>query len=163
MEITLRLCRPEDEASVAELMFALDAEGAGIRPTNAENVARTFVYLRGAEARGACVVASAGARIVGYALVFPFWSAEYGGLLSLLDEIYVVPELRSSGIGRRLMEWVETHAREQGHVAVSLVAMNKNPKAQRFYESIGYHAIPATSFDKLLSSAGPPAEQQPDS
>lgn len=148
----VRPLRPEDEPRVAELMFALDGEGAGIRPTNAENVARTFVYLRGGPERGACAVAELDDRIVGYALVFPFWSAEYGGLLSLLDELYVLSDCRGRGVGKALMEWVERHARERGHVAVSLVAMNHNVRAHRFYEALGYRAIAGTSFDKLLDA-----------
>lgn len=156
MQLDIRPHRPEEEARIAELMFALDAEGAGIRPTNAENVARTFVYLRGGEQHGSCYVAVAregdDERIVGYALVFPFWSAEYGGLLTLIDEIYVVPAVRSQGVGRKMLELIEILAKKQGHVALTLVAMNKNPRAHIFYENAGFEAIEATSFDKLLSS-----------
>lgn len=156
MQLDIRPHRPEEEARIAEMMFALDAEGAGIRPTNAENVARTFVYLRAGASHGSCLVAAVREgdteRIVGYALVFPFWSAEYGGLLSLIDEVYVVPELRGQGIGQRIVELIEVVAKQQGHVALSLVAMNRNPRAHKFYERIGYEAIEATSFDKLIGS-----------
>jgi GNAT superfamily N-acetyltransferase len=154
MTVEVRSYRHDEEARIAELMFALDAEGAGIRPTNAENVARTFVNLRGGPSHGACGVALAGegdaAKLVGYVLLFPFWSAEYGGLLSLVDEIYVLPEHREQRIGERLMQFAEEHARAQGHVGLTLLAMNKNPRAHRFYERLGYAAIPGTSFDKLL-------------
>jgi GNAT superfamily N-acetyltransferase len=154
MNVEVRAYRHDEEPRIAELMFALDAEGAGIRPTNAENVARTFVNLRGGPTHGACGVALVGdgdaVRIVGYALAFPFWSAEYGGLLALVDEIYVVPEHRGQGIGERLMQFLENYAHEQGHVGLTLLAMNKNPRAHRFYERLGYEAIAGTSFDKLL-------------
>jgi GNAT superfamily N-acetyltransferase len=154
MDVEVRTYRHEEEPRIAELMFALDAEGAGIRPTNAENVARTFVNLRVGPTHGACCVALAGegdaARIVGYALAFPFWSAEYGGLLSLVDEIYVVPEHRGQGIGEQLMQFLETYAHEQGHVGLTLLVMNRNQRAHRFYERLGYEAIAGTSFDKLL-------------
>ncbi len=156
MQLDIRPHRPDEEARIAELMFALDAEGAGIRPTNAENVARTFVYLRGGEERGTCYVAAVREgdedRIVGYALVFPFWSAEYGGLLTLIDEIYVTPEMRGQGVGHKMLELIEIIAKKQGHVALTLVAMNRNPRAHGFYESAGFEAIEATSFDKLLQS-----------
>ncbi len=127
MEVDIRPHRHEEEPRIAELMFALDAEGAGIRPTNAENVARTFVYLRGGPTHGVCAVACVAdgesSRIVGYVLSFPFWSAEYGGLLSLIDEIYVVPELRGQKVGAGLMAWAEKHALEQAHVGLTLTAM----------------------------------------
>lgn len=154
MDVEVRSYRHDEEPRIAELMFALDAEGAGIRRTNAENVARTFVNLRGGPSHGACGVALAGhaeaAKMVGYVLVFPFWSAEYGGLLSLVDEIFVLPEHRGQRVGERLMQFGEEYARAQGHVGLTLIAMNKNPRAHRFYERLGYGAIPATSFDKLL-------------
>jgi GNAT superfamily N-acetyltransferase len=146
----IRLLRTDDEPRVLEMMLGLDQEGAGIRPTNPENVHKTFEYLRAFPDRGACAVVESEGRLVGYALVFPFWSAEYGGLLTLLDEIYVVPEQRSRAIGRKLLAWVEAEARRQGHKAVSLVAMNRNVHAKRFYETLGYHAVDATSYDKLL-------------
>jgi GNAT superfamily N-acetyltransferase len=154
MSVEVRTYRPEEEPRIAELMFALDAEGAGIRPTNAENVARTFVYLRVGPVNGTCGVALTGegeeARIIGYVLAFPFWSAEYGGLLSLIDEIYVVPEHRGQGVGELLMNHIEAHARAQGHVGLTLLAMNKNSRPHRFYERLGYEPIAGTSFDKLL-------------
>jgi GNAT superfamily N-acetyltransferase len=156
MQIDIRPHRPEEEPRIAELMFALDAEGAGIRPTNAENVARTFVYLRGGPAHGLCAVAlrreGSEDHIVGYVLVFPFWSAEYGGLLSLVDEIYVSAELRGQGIGTRLMQFVEAHSKSEGHVALTLLAMDRNARSHDFYERLGFDAIEATSFDKLIAT-----------
>src|SRR5687768_15363688 len=115
---------PDDESRIAEMMLALDAEGAGIRATNHENIAKTFAHLAEGEERGVCAVAVVSDRVVGYALVLPFWSAEYGGLLTLLDELWVEPSLRSHGVGAELMAWVEDEARRRGHVAVSLIAMN---------------------------------------
>jgi GNAT superfamily N-acetyltransferase len=144
----------DDEPRISEMMLALDAEGAGIRATNRENIARTFAHLAEGEGRGACAVAVVGEdraeHLAGYALVLPFWSAEYGGLLSLLDELWVEPARRSQGIGELMMRWVEAEARRRGHVAVTLLAMNHNLRAQRFYDRLGYQRLAATSFDKLL-------------
>ncbi len=156
MQLDIRPYRPEEESRIAELMLALDAEGAGIRPTNAEHVARTFVYLRGGASNGLCAVAlqrdGDDEKIIGYALTFPFWSAEYGGLLSLVDEIYVTPELRAQGIGARVMEFLEAHARAQGHVALSLIVMDRNSRTHDFFERLGFEQLEAKSFDKLLTS-----------
>jgi len=147
--------RPEEESTVIALMRALDAEGAGIRPIREEMPARTFAYLRGSEDRGACVVAVDEAeQIVGYALLFPFWSAEYGGLLLLLDELYVAPARRSQGLGAAFLAWIEAYAAARGHVAISLVAMAHNERAIAFYDRAGYHRIAGVSFDKLLGPHG---------
>jgi len=140
----------DDEPRLAAMMLALDAEGAGIRATNPENVARTLGYLDADETRGAIAVVEIDARLVGYVMVFPLWAGEYGGLLSVVDELYVEPEFRSRGVGAALMDWVEVEARKRGHVAISLLAMNHNLRAHEFYRRRGYETIAGTSFDKLL-------------
>jgi GNAT superfamily N-acetyltransferase len=152
---TFRPHRPDEEPIVVALMRALDAEGAGIRPINEATLAKTFAYLRAGDDRGSCVLAiDPEGRVVGYALLFPFFGAEYGGLLLLIDELYVVPELRSRGVGGAFLDWIEAFARDRGYVSMSLVAMSHNRRAISFYERQGYYRIDAVSFDKLLRPRG---------
>ena len=45
--------------------------------------------------------------LVGYALLAPYWSNEFGGTLLFVDEMFVVPEARRRGIGERFFSFIE--------------------------------------------------------
>src|SRR5689334_5231308 len=110
-EIAFRPHRPGEEPKLRAMMLVLDAEGAGIRPINEETLARTFEYLARAGDRALAAVAEApGGELVGYAMLFPYWSCEYGGEVLLLDELYVAEERRSQGIGAAFLAWIEGYA-----------------------------------------------------
>ncbi len=151
--VTFRPYRPhEEERALEALIRGLNADEANLHPLSDDNLARTLAFLRTAsEDRAFCVVADAGAGVlVGYALLIPHWSGEYGGELLLLDELYVVPDLRSRGLGADLLGWVEAYARRTGRVGITFVVVGQNARARRFYERLGYERLDASVFDKRL-------------
>jgi GNAT superfamily N-acetyltransferase len=56
------------------------------------------------------------------------------GRAAWIDEVFVLPEFRRQGIGRRLLEAFEQWARQQNCVLVSLATAG----AREFYEHLGY-------------------------
>ncbi len=149
-DLTFRPHRPDERPAIARLMHGLYDEGDGIRGLDDDKIARTFAHLDADARNGAGLVALDGDAVVGYALLFPFWSSEYGGLLLLLDELYVAPARRSRGIGGQFLAYIEGYARERGYAAINFIAMQHNARAIEFYRRHGYYQIPAVSFDKLL-------------
>lgn len=150
LDLTFRPYQPNDIPAIAQLMHGMYDEGDGIRSIDDTKIARTFAHLQAGEQHGAGLVAEEDGAIVGYCLLFPFYSSEYGGLLLLLDELYVVPARRSSGIGGQFLAYIEDYARQHGYVALNFIAMRHNTRAIDFYLRHGYYQIPAVSFDKLL-------------
>jgi GNAT superfamily N-acetyltransferase len=59
-----------------------------------------------------------------------------------ITRVYVRPDLQGRGLGRRIMEHLEQHAREAGFVRVHL---NASTVARRFYELLGYRLREAKS------------------
>jgi GNAT superfamily N-acetyltransferase len=59
-----------------------------------------------------------------------------------LKRMYVVPEARGLGLGRRLLAELETQARELGYVALVLETGDRQPEALGLYRSSGYERIP---------------------
>ncbi len=57
-----------------------------------------------------------------------------------LHKLYVLPGLRGSGAGRRLMDAVEAGARQQGGNELRLNVNRHNP-ARTFYEKMGYQLL----------------------
>jgi GNAT superfamily N-acetyltransferase len=91
-----------------------------------------------------------------------------GGIKRLPDgaceikRMYVVPEARGRGIGRRLLLALEDEARALGYEIARLDTGPKQPGAQRMYEQAGYRPIdnfnenPVASFwgEKRLGHSG---------
>jgi GNAT superfamily N-acetyltransferase len=59
-----------------------------------------------------------------------------------LKRMYVVPEARGRGLGRRLLEELESHARALGYTSVVLETGDRQPEAIGLYESAGFARIP---------------------
>lgn len=82
-----------------------------------------------------------------------------------LKRMYVVPEQRGRGLGRRLLVELEAEARRLGYVALVLETGDRQPEALGLYLSAGYARIPcyppydsralSLCFEKRL----PPLEQ----
>ncbi|TVQ21796.1 MAG: GNAT family N-acetyltransferase [Leptolyngbya sp. DLM2.Bin15] len=53
--------------------------------------------------------------------------------------LYVMPEHRRCGLGRALMQQVETWSQQRGDRQVGLQVFSDNQPALRLYESLGYH------------------------
>jgi len=66
------------------------------------------------------------------------WSLEHGGLSAWLEELFVVPEHRGSGLGRQLLQAACAHAGERGCAAVDLEVEEAHPRAARLYQRAGF-------------------------
>ncbi len=59
-----------------------------------------------------------------------------------LRRMYVVPEHRGTGLGRRILEALEDAARELGYETMRLETGNEAPEAMGLYTSSGYEPCP---------------------
>ncbi|MGB9465617.1 MAG: GNAT family N-acetyltransferase [Candidatus Acidiferrum sp.] len=75
---------------------------------------------------------------VGYIVLTFGYSFEYHGCDSFIDELYIEPEYRRKGIGRRAMQFVEERARELGVNAIHLEVDQGNEPAAELYRRAGY-------------------------
>ncbi len=127
---------PEDVEAIAPL-FAAYRQFYGY-PYDIE-VARTFlgdrvgrnesVVLIAVEADGACT---------GFVQLYPTFSSLDPGRSFILNDLYVVPQARKSGIGAALLKAAEHHARSAGAVGMVLSTAVDNHTAQRLYEKLGW-------------------------
>ena len=83
-----------------------------------------------------------------YAVLYEGGRAVAGGGLRELEpgvaeikRMYVVPEARSRGLARRLLEELETAARDLGYARVRLDTGDPQPHARALYRSAGYREI----------------------
>jgi ribosomal protein S18 acetylase RimI-like enzyme len=78
---------------------------------------------------------------VGYALSRmhePYESWDTRGRIGVLESIAVLPEMRSRGVGRRLMSALYAELRRLGVAVMEIGVLATNEAAMRFYERQGF-------------------------
>ena len=128
-ELSLRLARPADASSVANLSRDLIEYGLRWRWTP-ERVAGS---IRAPNVN--VLVAWMDKDIAGFAIM------RYGDDDAHLDLLAVAPPYRRAGIGRRLLEWLEKCAVVAGIFNVDLEVRAENQEAQLFYNRMGYRTL----------------------
>ena len=83
------------------------------------------------------VIASIDGRPVGYALWFYTFSTFLGKRGIYLEDLFVVPDARGSGIGHELMRHLARVAVERGCARIEWAVLNWNQPAIKFYEGLG--------------------------
>jgi GNAT superfamily N-acetyltransferase len=74
---------------------------------------------------------------VGYAIFFQNYSTFVGKPGLYLEDVYVRPEARGSGVGRALFLDVVRRAHQRGCGRMEWIALDWNERAIRFYEGLG--------------------------
>jgi ribosomal protein S18 acetylase RimI-like enzyme len=88
----------------------------------------------------------------GYIVLTFGYSFEYHGRDSFIDELYIEPQYRRQGIGRRAMQFVEERARELGVNAIHLEVDHGNDPAAELYRRAGYDDHSRFLMTKWLKS-----------
>ncbi len=74
----------------------------------------------------------------GYALVAKTFSQEAGGVTWWLDELFILPEYRSHGLGREFFQHLEEQAKQEGVCRIRLEVEEENQRAVQLYQKIGF-------------------------
>jgi GNAT superfamily N-acetyltransferase len=120
-------------------------------PVGRDHVVRR---LSDAVAGGALVLVAADGdgRLVGVAYVSFALPLEHEGTVAWLEELYVVPERRSHGIGGRLVAAAVEHAEQRGCVAVELETKRGHERAGRLYARLGFEDLGRTHYARRLKA-----------
>lgn len=100
--------------------------------------------------RGAMFVARSASRIVGVASLALTWTLEHGGQVAWLEELYVVPEMRTHGVGTALLGAALAWAREVGCRAVDLEVDAGHARVESLYFRHAFEALPRRRFSRRL-------------
>jgi ribosomal protein S18 acetylase RimI-like enzyme len=75
---------------------------------------------------------------LGFVQLYPSFSSVAARRILVLNDIFVKPEARGSGVGRALMEAARQHALQTGAKRLTLETISDNRTAWLLYESLGY-------------------------
>jgi ribosomal protein S18 acetylase RimI-like enzyme len=125
----------EDVEEVADLLGAqLEEHSIVLDASSLRSAIRGIVEQ---PSRGAILVGR-DPRPIGVACLSFVWTLEHGGQSAWLDELYVVPAMRSRGIGTQLLREAMAHAARVGCHAIDLEVDQDHARAQRLYEREGF-------------------------
>jgi GNAT superfamily N-acetyltransferase len=84
-----------------------------------------------------CLVAELNGKLVGFAILNPYFPAANLSHGLFLKELYVIKAARSEGAGERLIEAIRGLAKERGDTRVIWTTGEGNTGSQRFYDRLG--------------------------
>ena len=145
-ELAIRPIRRDDDAAVREIIIAvmteLEATGEGYSDRDPELAAMAVAYgVDGA----AYLVAELDGRVVGGGGLGPLAGA--GPDVCELRKMYLLPECRGLGIGRRMLEICLERARELGYRTCYLETLAQMDRARDLYERFGFLPLEAPMGD----------------
>lgn len=132
----IRRARPADVPTILRLIQDLanyEREPDAVRTTAADLTDALF----GPEPAVFAHVAEVDGEVQGFALWFRNFSTWEGVPGIYLEDLYVRPEARGSGLGKALLRTLAAHAVERGYARVEWAVLNWNAPAIAFYESLG--------------------------
>lgn len=133
--VTYRAFTAPELPEFEDMVLALYAEDPSGEAITRDKVRRTAAELLARPDKGRIVLFVAGEQTIGYAIVIPYWSNEYGGDIATIDEVYVRPPWRGRGIGSDFIEHVATEWRV---VALRLEVTPRNERAMALYRRCGF-------------------------
>ena len=120
-------------------------------------------HLFGAQPVAECVVGEVGDEVVAFALFFTNFSTFLGQPGLYLEDLYVRPAHRGTGLGRALLEHVGALAVERGCGRFEWSVLDWNERAIRFYEGMGAAVLPDWRICRVTGEAlgrfAPPADE----
>ena len=129
-------------AEYEKLAHEVTATEAGLRET-----------LFGARPAADVIIAYAGDTPAGFALFFPNYSTFLGKPGLYLEDLFVLPEWRSRGIGRALLTRLATIAVERGCGRFEWSVLDWNEPAIGFYKSLGATLMDGWSIFRVTGDA----------
>jgi ribosomal protein S18 acetylase RimI-like enzyme len=133
----VRQAGPADVDAVAPLF---DAYRQFYQQPSDPALARGFIAERLARAESVIFLAERDGQAVGFVQLYPLFSstAARPRRLWLLNDLFVSPSARGSGVARALMDRARRLGEETGAAGLELATARSNAPAQRLYESLGW-------------------------
>ncbi|MBM0126127.1 GNAT family N-acetyltransferase [Pimelobacter simplex] len=151
----VRAATPEDVPDVLRLIRALadyEREADAVETTE-EDLQR---WLFGPDPVASVLVAEDGGpqrRVVGMALWFRTYSTWTGTPGIYLEDLFVQPDQRGSGLGKALLARLARIAVERGYRRVEWAVLDWNTPSIEFYESLGARPMQEWSTYRLTGPA----------
>ena len=151
-DINIKQAKPGDAYLVLQFVMGL-AEYEKLSDQVVATEDNINESLFGESANAEAVFAYQGSEAVGCAIFCQHYST-YSGRSSLyLEDIFVLPDKRGSGVGRELMTYGAKLARTRGYPRMEWSVLDWNEPAIGFYENLGARRLDGWSIYQLTGEA----------
>jgi GNAT superfamily N-acetyltransferase len=151
-KITIRPATKNDAALILSLIREL-AEYEKLAHEVVADEATLAKHLFGPEPRGECLIAEANGEPTGFALFFHNFSTFLGKPGLYLEDLYVKPEYRSTGIGMQLLRALAKIALECDCGRMEWWVLDWNEPALAFYNKLGAEPMSDWTVQRLNRTA----------
>jgi GNAT superfamily N-acetyltransferase len=160
VELRIEIAREADTPLLLRMIRALvEYERLSHELTVTEPRLREALF--GPRPAAEAVLGFVGREPVGFAVYFPTFSTASGQRGLYLEDLYVEPQWRGRGLGRKLLAHVARVAAERGHGGLSWSVLDWNHPAIRFYRALGaeriadslHFRLTGTAFDRLVGES----------
>lgn len=148
----IRTAQPQDVTDVLRLIRALadyEREPDAVETSEAD----LQRWLFGDDPVASVLVAETGGVVVGMALWFRTYSTWTGVPGIYLEDLYVDPAARGSGLGKALLTALARIAVDRGYRRVEWAVLDWNTPSIEFYEALGARPLQEWSTYRLTGAA----------
>jgi GNAT superfamily N-acetyltransferase len=131
---------PVTEADLTDLLPLMRAycDFYEVAPTDEDLLAMSRALIADPEREGVQLIArDSGGNAVGFATVFWSWSTLGATRIGVMNDLFVTPAARGSGIAPALIDACLERAREHGAGSLTWQTARGNARAQALYERVG--------------------------
>ncbi|MFT7721799.1 MAG: GNAT family N-acetyltransferase [Roseateles sp.] len=148
----IRAAEPRDLNAIVQLIGEL-AEFENLAHLLEVTPDKLAPHLFGERPAVECVLGEVGGEVVAFALYFTNFSTFLGKPGLYLEDLYVRPAHRRSGLGRALLIHLAQTACERGYSRFDWTVLDWNEDAIRFYEGLGADVMPDWRLCRLAGDA----------
>lgn len=148
----IRAAEPRDLNAIVQLISEL-AEFENLTHLLEVTPDRLAPHLFGDEPAAECLVGEVNGEVVAFALFYKNFSTFLCKPGLYLEDLYVRPAHRRSGLGKALLVQLAQLACERGYGRFDWTVLNWNEDAIRFYEKLGAEVMPDWRICRLTGDA----------
>jgi ribosomal protein S18 acetylase RimI-like enzyme len=137
MTVKFRQLKQSDYSEFRRMCHALYREDPVDETITERKISKTVTELRKNPCKGRIIIFEEDDATIGYSILIPYWSNEYGGDILHIDELYVKPEHRQRGAAACFFQYISRKFKGT-IVGLELEVTPSNAKAMAYYRKLGF-------------------------
>jgi ribosomal protein S18 acetylase RimI-like enzyme len=110
------------------------------------NEAEDYLLARMEQAQSVILVAEADGTLAAFVQLYPGWSSTRMAPLWILNDLYVAPAQRGTGLGRALVQAAQQHCVHTGAIELTLETAVDNVQGNALYQAEGFYPVAGVNF-----------------